>query len=133
MHQDQRPISVEQAIGRAFWTVKVPSLLLLLGPFVIVQLFTTKSQWIGNPGFKLFAMSFGSGFVLAWLAWSVLIPPWRLWAYRRVESIEALKAHAVVAQLLWPEGHIFQRTELASARVWREISALEQQKTGVGA
>jgi hypothetical protein len=133
MHQGQGSISVEQAIGRAFWTVKVPSLLLMFGPFVIFQLFTTNSQWIGNPGFELFALSFGSGFLLAWLAWSVLIPPWRLWAYKRVNNIEALKAHAVAAQLIWPEGHFFQRTELAPSRVWREISSLEQQKPGVGA
>ena len=132
MHQDQNSISVQQAIARAFWTVKLPSLFFLLGPFFICQFFTSRAQWIGNPGFKLFAMSFGSGFVLGWLAWSVLVPRWRLWAYKRVPDIDALKAQAVAAQLVWPEGHFFQRTELASSRVWREISALEQQKS-VGA
>jgi len=55
-----------------------------------------------------------AGFALAWLWWSVTVPRWRLWAYRRVDDIAKLKSWAVTVGLTWPDGHIFERTEIKS-------------------
>lgn len=54
------------------------------------------------------------GFVGAWTWWSVTIPKWRLWAYERVDDIPALKARAVAVGLTWPDGHVFEKTEIKS-------------------
>ena len=65
------------------------------------------------------------GFVFSWLAWSSQITRWRVWAYRRVADIDALKSAAVSASLIWPEGHFFERTEFRSRDQIAEMSQLE--------
>ena len=61
----------------------------------------------------------------AWIGWSIQVPRWRLWAYRRVADIEALKLAAISANLIWPEGHFFERTEFRSRDQIAEMSRLE--------
>jgi hypothetical protein len=65
---------------------------------------------------------------MGWLAWSILVPRWRLWAYEQVDDIEALKREAVAAQLTWPEGHWLERTEIASRQLRHELRQLEAGK-----
>ena len=101
--------------------VFVPAFVIFISPFMICRAFTGESQWIGNQGFRLFVMCFVSGFALGWLAWSILVPFWRLWAYRRVDDIEQLKATARFSPLM-------ERTELATNSVRRDIVALEQRQ-----
>jgi hypothetical protein len=66
-----------------------------------------------------------AGFVLGWLSWSSQVVRWRLWAYRRVHDVEALKVAAVEAKLIWPEGHLFERTEFRSRDDREEMARLE--------
>ncbi|HRO34477.1 MAG TPA: hypothetical protein PLQ03_13825 [Brevundimonas sp.] len=66
-----------------------------------------------------------TGFVAAWMVWAILAPRWRLWAYRRVEDVQALKAEAVGMGLIWPDGHFFERTEWRSPEQAREMARLE--------
>jgi hypothetical protein len=66
-----------------------------------------------------------SGFLGGWLSWSILVPRWRLWAYRRVDNLSALKALAVQRSLIWPEGHIFERTEIRPRWLRGELAGLE--------
>lgn len=61
----------------------------------------------------------------SWLGWSIQVPRWRLWAYRRVADIEALKSAAASASLIWPEGHFFERTEFRNRDQIAEMSRLE--------
>ena len=65
------------------------------------------------------------GFVCSWAAWSSQVTRWRLWAYRRVTDIDALKSQAVASGLIWPEGHFFERTELRSRDEAAELARLE--------
>jgi hypothetical protein len=66
------------------------------------------------------------GFVLVWSWWSVMVPKWHLWAYRRVNDIAKLKAVAVAVGLTWPDGHFFERTELKSSEHAAEERELER-------
>ena len=72
----------------------------------------------------------GAAFVvswpLAWLTWSLLVPRWRVWAYERVEDLDQLKMNAVSVNLIWPEGHFFERTEIRTAKQRQRINELEQ-------
>ena len=69
--------------------------------------------------------SLAVGFIAAWTVWAILAPRWRLWAYRRVEDVQTLKAEAVGMGLIWPDGHFFERTEWRSPKQAREMARLE--------
>jgi hypothetical protein len=63
----------------------------------------------GHP-LGVFAL-FSGGFVAAWVYWSFAIPRWRRWARRRGAPAEELQRLAVEANLVWPKGSIFEKTE----------------------
>src|SRR5262249_45520087 len=108
--------------------VGVPSLATLVVPLltypVLAKLGHVPS--IGYPGMKwALPILFGS-IAASWLVWSVQVPRWRLWAYRRVGDIRLLKRAAAASQLIWREGSIFERTEIMSRSVRSELKRLEQ-------
>jgi len=121
-------LSPEQAVGRAFWMVNLPVLIVMFGPagalFGIGSLLDQTSEL----GAALKLGSFAALVVswpFAWLAWSILTPRWRLWAYERVSDLDVLKQAAVEARVIWPEGHIFERTEIRPPSLRRQLQALE--------
>jgi hypothetical protein len=118
----------QQAINRAFWTIRVPSTILVLGPMIAVYLLLDKDELESGGGATLFVVTFIGGLIVGWLIWSLLIPRWRLWAYERVDNIPELKRRAVAAQLIWPPGHFFERTEIASKTLRERIYAVETTK-----
>ncbi|MBS0294918.1 MAG: hypothetical protein JSR45_01315 [Proteobacteria bacterium] len=69
------------------------------------------------------------GFAGAWVLWSWLTPRWRLWAYQRVDDIAALKAQAVKSRIIWPAGHVLERTEICPRDLREQLRALEHSKT----
>lgn len=125
--QERRLVSPEAAVRRAVWMVQVPSMAVLLGPLgavvLLMELSVLPSE--GTAAVMWTVASFLSGFVGGWLVWSLQVPRWRAWAYRAVQDIEALKRLAVQRQIIWPEGHIFEKTELASKALKEELERLE--------
>jgi hypothetical protein len=125
-------LSAEHALRRAFWMVKPPSMAVLLAPvltYVVLgelELVPT----IGSAGLRWFLPAFLSGFVGGWLVWSIQVPRWRLWAYHRVWDIAELKRQAVERRVIWPDGSIFEKTELMSRQVREERRALEVASNG---
>ncbi|WP_417232009.1 hypothetical protein [Brevundimonas sp.] len=72
------------------------------------------------------ALTFLLSWPLAWLSWSLLVPRWRVWAYERVENLDALKVRGVEAGLIWREGHFFERTEIRTSQQRQRLRELEQ-------
>jgi len=105
------------SVSRAVWTgvawVNGPVFLLLFlpvwafGGLVKRGVIDRAYNWMG-------LLVFLASVCIAWLWWSFTVPRWRLWAYRRVTNIPALKAQAVSNGLTWPDGHWFSRTEIKS-------------------
>jgi hypothetical protein len=121
-------ISIRQAIlvgviwvnGSVLLGLIVPVLVIGIGGIMIAN---DPSSALANLGPVIVGMIVG--FVCAWLAWSSQISHWRLWAYRRVTDIDALKVAATSAGLIWPEGHVFGRTEFRSRDQMAELHRLE--------
>jgi hypothetical protein len=86
--------------------VNVPLLPILIGPLALVQ------YVLGTPGIVVAVLCFLGGFVAAWVWWSINISFWRRWAGRRGIDPHELQSQAQEANLLWPAGHFFERTEL---------------------
>ena len=120
----------EKAVARAFWIVQLPSMFFLIAPLagavVLMELEYIPST--GTEGLVWFVVLFAPGFLLSWLVWSLQVPRWRLWAYRRVDDLDKLKRLGVESKILWPEGHVFGQTEIASQKVRAELKKLEQAK-----
>jgi len=120
------PVTINQAIRRAIWTIQVPSMALLIVPLVGLAL-AMNWGWlpsVGIPGLLWFGPTLFLSFVGGWLVWSLQVPKWRLWAYARVDNIPKLIDAAIAAQLIWPDSSIFTRTEIASRATWARIRTL---------
>jgi hypothetical protein len=123
--QTKQNLSPENAVNLAFWSVISPVMTLQFGSLLVFVLFADKEHSIGMKGMLWFFIAFFGGFFLGWLAWSILVPRWRLWAYERVQDISELKNYAVDAKIIWPEGHFFERTEIAPAKLRIRLRELE--------
>jgi uncharacterized membrane protein YciS (DUF1049 family) len=115
-------VTVEQAIARGNKMVNNPTLcILILVPvaFMLLYYYDVFSAWIIAVGFVL-------GFLLAWLYWSVMITRWRLWAFENVRNVHELRKKAIKEKLMWPEGSMFEKTEIRSAPEKEKWKALQQ-------
>ena len=135
MSTDTREITPEQAVRRAFWMIKAPCMTVLLAPLLafIVLAKVKYIPSIGYPGMKWGLPTLLVSIVGGWLIWSVQVPRWRLWAYRRVKDISRLKELAMEKQLIWPEGSIFEKTEIMSKEARLELRRLEAESRSHGA
>ena len=115
-------LTIHQAVFLGLVAVNLPVLLVLVGPTLLLAI--TTDLLATNPFVVLGVLA--ASFFAAWLVWSVLVPHWRYWAYRRVDDIEALKDEAVAWGLIWPEGHLFQRTEITPPGLRTKLRDLEQ-------
>ena len=113
--------------------VQIPSMTAMFGSWIVYLILGIYGYLpiIGIPGLRWFLVIFLGGFVAGWIVWSIQIPRWRLWAYKAVENIDDLKIKAAAGKLIWPEGHIFQKTEIAPRRLREEIRNIEAVKQGL--
>jgi len=121
-------VTIDEAIARGRRIVNWPVRGLLATPAVLYIVGChTLGALVGPQTFDLaIGLSLGVCFVAAWLWWSFQVPKWRLWAYERVEDIPELKRRAILAQLIWPDGSVFGRTEIKSASHAARERELEQ-------
>ena len=123
-------VTPDEAVRRAVRIVKAPSMAALFAPLgvlvLLMELGAVPDE--GTVGVIWFVATFVVAFGGAWIIWSVQVPRWRLWAYRAVEDVPALKRLAVQRQIIWPEGHFFEKTEFASSSLKEELRRLETEK-----
>ena len=119
-------ISVTTAVIAGTLWVNIPVLPLMFTPSFIFFLITQSNQ--SDPPTLILLGLFLVGFVLAWFWWSVMVPRWRLWAWPRVEDLASLKQQAVSAGLIWPDGHVFNKTEFRTKETQSKLQALEARK-----
>ncbi len=122
-------ISVERAILIGLIWVNGSVLFGFAFPLVLMGVLGEMGAFDRLSGASTLVLALGllaASFVPAWTAWSLQVPRCRLWAYRRVEDIDALKTAAIRAGLIWREGHVFERTELRSATIRDELRRFEK-------
>lgn len=110
-------VTIDQAISRGIRVVNVPVWGLMAMPAALLIFGRRPLAVLVGPELvdAVLVIACGFCFVGAWFWWSIQIPKWRLWAYERVTDIPELKRRAIEAQLTWPDGSIFARTEIKSA------------------
>jgi hypothetical protein len=104
-------MTIKRAVQVGTLAINVPVFIIIIStPFLLAL---TKWPWLALPGFFII------GFPLAWLYWSVAVPKWKMWAYPRVDNVAELKKSAIRASLIWPDGSVFNKTEIKTKK-WRE-------------
>ncbi|WGM46380.1 hypothetical protein KOAAANKH_01248 [Brevundimonas sp. NIBR10] len=118
-------ISAKRAVGHGLLTVNGTVMLMMFGPPAIVGVvfWLLGMQDIGG---LIALIVIVPSWIGAWIAWSILTPRWRIWAYERVENLDELKGHAVAAGVIWPEGHFLERTEIRSPAQRARLRELEE-------
>lgn len=102
------------SVNRAFWIgyalVNGPLMFLMFGLFFL-------SLQINLPELIELAAMLFVPIAAAWVWWSVVLPRWRVWALERVDDPVVLLNRAIESRLMWPPGHMFERTEIHAARL----------------
>jgi hypothetical protein len=103
-------VSTEQALKRGQRMVNVPVSCILIG-----CLATGITLFILKNGYEILGgvIAIG-GFVASWLYWSFAITRWRVWAFDNVRNVHQLKKRAISEKLIWPDGSLWNKTE-----IWR--------------
>lgn len=126
-------MTTEEALRKGFWMIRAPSTFLMISP-LLANVALAEFGYIphfGYEGMKLFLLMFLGGFSFGWLVWSIQVPRWKLLVYPHVKNLADLKKRAVVEKLIWPTGHLLEKTEMASSRVReriREVEAIQETK-----
>lgn len=108
-------LSVGACISRGMLWVNSPVLGLMVGgciaALVSVVILKPLGASIAVAAAAIFAIG---GWCAAWTWWSWSVPQWRIWALRNVTDWPALKRAAVKVGLTWPDGNVFEKTEIKS-------------------
>ena len=98
-------ITPKEAVRYGHRLVNVPVLLVMLGWALLSILVAYLTSSLANLSLGLF------GPVVAWPVWSWLIPRWRDWVIDQGLQPDDVQDLAVAANLIWPRGSLFERTE----------------------
>ncbi len=120
-------ITPEAAVSRGQLMISGPVMAFMFGTPAV---FGATGALFGGMQLVTFSavIGFVIGWPLAWLSWSYNSPRWKVWAYRRVDDLPRLKQLAVDDRLIWPDGHLFERTEIKTKAVRDELRRLEESK-----
>ncbi len=121
--KSEKTLTIEQAIKRGFFFVNLPVFLIIALPLFIAGILP--ESWNLNP---IVGLAIIPSIIMAWVWWSWSLPKWRLWAVKKVDDIELLFNKAVEAQLMWPVGHFFQKTEINSDKQKKKLRRIMVEK-----
>jgi hypothetical protein len=104
-------ITVDEAISKGKQLVAFPvyAIMFIFAGVGIAMVFIDDNQW------KFILTSFIGALFLPWLCWSFMITRWRVWAFESVRNVHELKKRAISEKLIWPDGSVFEKTEIRTA------------------
>lgn len=105
-------VTVRKAIARGHVMVNVPVMMAIVGLPVVTFYLTVNADL---PKWSI-GVAFFFGMGMAWLIWSYMITKWRIWAFSRVKNVHELKEKAIEGNLIWPDGSIFEKTEIRTRK-----------------
>lgn len=114
--------TIAEVIRRGQLTVNLPVGIILLG-FPLLVMGVTALLFSGESMVIAYFIGFVLSFFLAWTWWSYHIAKWRVWAFESTRKSDwaKLRQRAVAGNLIWPEGHRLERTEIRSPEQKRQI------------
>lgn len=120
-------ISITTAVVVGTFWVNIPILPLMFAP--LAAFLYLGPRYVSQPSTSFIVAAvlalFILGFVIAWCWWAYMVPRWRVWAWQRVDDLRGLRASAVRAGLIWPKGHVLEKTEIRPRTLKEKLATLE--------
>jgi len=120
-------LSITSAVVVGTLWVNIPILPLMFAP--LAAFLYIGPRYVSQPSTSFIVTAFLAllflGFVIAWCWWAYMVPRWRVWAWQRVEDLRGLRASAVRAGLIWPKGHLLEKTEFRPGPLKEKLRNLE--------
>lgn len=126
-------LSITSAVVVGTIWVNVPILPLMFAPLAAFLYIAPRYVNVNQPATGLIFTAMLAlmlalvflGFVIAWCWWAYMVPRWRVWAWQRVDDRRGLRASALRAGLIWPKGHLFEKTEIRPRVLKERLRNLE--------
>lgn len=118
----EEEIEFNKALNYGQFFINFPVMIVMFGLMGLSWYLNT----IGLISKLIMIVGFVISFILAWIVWSLSIAKWRIWAFEKIDEKfhYILKKEAIKAKLIWPDGHIFEKTEIRSESQKRKIKAI---------
>ena len=130
----EEEIEFNKVLNKGQLFINFPVMIVMFG-FMGISYYLSKIDFITKP---IMIVGFVVSFILGWLVWSFAIAKWRIWAFEKIDIKfhSKLKDDAIKAKLIWPDGHIFEKTEIRNQFqkekiniINKKIDEYETQKT----
>lgn len=114
-------VTVDKALRRGQLVVNVPVFLIMFSVSGLCIVLSANKLASGY----LILLGIALGPLAGWIYWSFAITRWRIWAFTNVDDINELKSRAISSKLIWPDGHIFEKTEIRTKKEEDIIKKIE--------
>ncbi|GIZ07335.1 hypothetical protein [Flavobacterium sp. UMI-01] len=118
----EEEIKLNKVLNKGQIFINFPVIIVMFS-FIGIFYYLNKIELISRP---IMLVGFVISFLLGWLVWSLFIAKWRIWAFEKIdEKFHAiLKEEAIKTKLIWPDGHIFEKTEIRTTEQKLKILAI---------
>ena len=118
----EEEIELNKVLNKGTLLVNFPVMIVMFG-FMGISLYLNEIGFISG---WMMIIGFVISFILGWLVWSFAIVKWRIWAFEKIDEKFhfRLKQEAIIAKLIWPDGHIFEKTEIRNSEEKAKIKAI---------
>jgi hypothetical protein len=103
-------VTVDEAIAKGHRLINYPGFIIFFGTIGLGFYFGIQNIF----PYWIIPVSFGLGFCLSWLWWSIKITKWRIWAFENVRNVHELQKRAIQEKLIWSENSLLSKTEIRS-------------------
>ena len=113
-----RPLTARTAVWRGHCFITAPVFLIMFGLWALaLRLLRLAPKGPGPSVIGVVAIAAALVIgppALAWVWWAYATPRWRRWALGQGVDPGELQARAQAQNLVWPKGHVFEKTEFRS-------------------
>jgi hypothetical protein len=103
-------VTVDEAIAKGHRLINYPGFIIFFGTIGLGFYFGIQKIF----PYWIIPVSFGLGFCLSSLWWSIKITKWRIWAFENVRNVHELQKRAIQEKLIWSESSLLNKTEIRS-------------------
>lgn len=123
MTQPQR-VTIEQAVQKARMQVHMPATCIMFGAWGQALILVPSN--LLPPEFTMLSAAIAvSGWPLAWMYRSYMLPRWKLWAYSGAGHVGQMKEAALKAKVVPADNSFAEKSEIAPKAVREQILRLE--------